>query len=154
MEAILYWLFASIPVLAATGGLAAVGIAGSAFNLFLNPLVLLFARYGGIAMLAVFCFGLGLRAADERATQKNLLQTERNKVAALERDLAAQRVIAASASAKRDELLQQKAEVESRLTKYENEIHERQSNASNNACVLTDRDFRNLDGLRNKPRRR
>lgn len=154
MESILYWLFASIPVLATAGGLAAVGIAGSAFQLFLNPITLLIARYGGIVMLALFCFGLGLRSADDRAAQKNALQTERNKVVALERDLAAQKLIAESAAQRRDELQAQKVEVETRLTKYENEIHERQSNAPHNACILTDRDFRNLDGLRNKPRRR
>lgn len=153
-ETILLWILGTVPALAVSGGLAAVGIAGSAFGLFQTPIVASIARYAGIFMLALFCFSLGVRTADDRQAQKNALQTERNKVAALQRDLDAQKQIAASVSQRRDELLQQKASLDERLSKYENEIQERQSNAPNNACILSDRDFRNIDGLRHKPRRR
>lgn len=154
IETIIHSVVASLPVLGVAGTLAAVGIAGSALGLFLSPTGALVARYGGIVMLAVLCFGLGLRTASEREAHNRALQAERNKVAALERDLATQKDIATEASRQRNEMAGQKAEVDRKLAEFEETIQKRQANAgSNNSCILTDSDLRRLDGLRHRPRR-
>lgn len=149
---ILEWLVSSLPFVAASGALAAIGLIGSALGLFLSPLGALLARYGGVVMLGVACFGFGVRSADTRAEQARLLQIERNKIAQLERDLTNQKLIAADAAARRNALAQEKATLDEKVATYEAELQKRQTNA-NPACTLTDSDFRHLDSLRNKPRR-
>ena len=149
---ILQWLVSSLPFIGVSGALAAVGLVGSALGLFLSPLGSLLARYGGIALLGAMCFGLGVRSADESAEQARLLQVERNKIAQLERDLSNQKLIAADAAARRNALAQEKATLDEKVATYEAELQKRPTDA-NPACVLTDRDFRTLDSLRNKPRR-
>src|SRR5690606_7002804 len=116
---LLYGLIASLPVLGISGGLAVLGIAGSALGLFLSPLVALLARYGGIVMLALCAFGFGVRSADDRAEQARLLQAERNKIAALERDLNHQKNVAADAAARRNVLATEKATLDNKVAEYE-----------------------------------
>lgn len=149
IESIVLWLLTSLPVLVATGALAAFGIGGWALGLF-SGLSAIAARIGGIGALCAMMFIFGFRAADDRAAHKAQLETLRNENARLSRDLGTQKMIATIASQEREGVLKQLEDRNAKVADYEAKLAEKPQAP---ACNLTAADIRALRSLRAGPGR-